>query len=143
MKENFASDVSAWQKGTFTDCCGIVVEEVRAGYTRMSCELQKWHLNGYGKAHGGLIYTLLDNAAGRAASFVEGGRKDVVTLNFNVHYLRPVSEGRIRAEGRIIKSGRTIALSCAEAFDENDKLIARADAEFFYTGDFIPHQDQP
>jgi len=32
-------------------------------------------------------------------------------------------------------------LSCAEIFDENDRLLVRADAEFYYTGELIPFGD--
>ena len=41
---------------------GIVIEEARAGYARLSMLLRADMLNGHGSAHGGMIFALADTA---------------------------------------------------------------------------------
>jgi len=41
---------------------GIVIEEAREGYSRISMKLRADMLNGHGKAHGGMVYALADTA---------------------------------------------------------------------------------
>ena len=41
---------------------GIVIEEVRAGFCRVSMELRGDMLNGHGIAHGGMVFALADTA---------------------------------------------------------------------------------
>ncbi|MBA3668574.1 MAG: hydroxyphenylacetyl-CoA thioesterase PaaI [Sphingomonas sp.] len=41
---------------------GIVIEEVRAGYARVSMLVRPDMLNGHGIAHGGMIFALADSA---------------------------------------------------------------------------------
>ena len=41
---------------------GIAIEEVRAGYARISMPVTKDMLNGHGIAHGGMIFALADSA---------------------------------------------------------------------------------
>ena len=41
---------------------GIVIEEAREGYARISMVVRPDMLNGHGKAHGGMVYALADTA---------------------------------------------------------------------------------
>jgi acyl-CoA thioesterase len=47
---------------------GMVVEEVRPGYTRLSMTIEDRHLNGFDMAHGGIIFALGDQAFGFASN---------------------------------------------------------------------------
>lgn len=41
---------------------GIVIEEVRAGYARLSMRVRADMLNGHGTVHGGMVFALADTA---------------------------------------------------------------------------------
>jgi acyl-CoA thioesterase len=41
---------------------GVVIEEVRAGYTRLSMKVRADMLNGHGTVHGGVVFALADTA---------------------------------------------------------------------------------
>jgi len=47
---------------------GMVVEEVRPGYARLSLAIEDRHLNGFDTAHGGVTFALGDQAFGFACN---------------------------------------------------------------------------
>ena len=50
-----------------------------------------------------------------------------------MHYLRPVTRGRVRAIGSAVRIGREIAYAQADVLDANDRLLARADGTYSVT----------
>ena len=83
--------------------------------------------------HGSVYFKMLDDAAFFAAnSLVEG--VFVLTASFNVYLTRPVSEGRIRSEGRVVSRSRRLILAEAELYDGRGREIARG------SGSFMPSQ---
>ena len=84
------------------------------------------NLKGY--AHGGLIMTLADCAAGLAAR-CDG--RDYVTQNMNVNFISNIKKGTICARGTVIHRGRTVVSVRVAITDENDKLIADATANMY------------
>ncbi len=84
------------------------------------------NLKGY--AHGGLIMTLADCAAGLAAR-CDG--RDYVTQNMNVNFISNIKKGTICARGTVIHRGRTVVSVRVAITDENDKLMADATASMY------------
>lgn len=79
--------------------------------------------------HGSLYFKVLDDAAFFAANSVV---EDVfvLTASFQLDLLRPVSEGEIRAEGRLVHRTRRLFIAEARAMDSEDRLIARGSGSF-------------
>jgi uncharacterized protein (TIGR00369 family) len=78
--------------------------------------------------HGGFAATLLDSAAG-CAIFTTLAKGDAwTTLELKINYVRGMTKdtGPVRAEGRIIHRGRTVATSEADIKDRAGKLYAHA-----------------
>jgi uncharacterized protein (TIGR00369 family) len=48
------------------------------------------------------------------------------TVDLNVHYLRPHTEGKISCTARVIKAGRRLLTVSADVVNEQNKLIATA-----------------
>ena len=73
--------------------------------------------------HGSVYFKLLDDAGFFAANSVV---EDVfvLTSSFNIHLLRPVSEGTLLARGRLIKAGAHQLLAEAQLYVANAKLVA-------------------
>jgi uncharacterized protein (TIGR00369 family) len=86
------------------------------------------HYNPIGTVHGGFAATLLDSALGCAvfSTVVKGETWTTLELKFNL--VRPLSEdtGPVRAEGRIIHRGRTVATAEGDLKDRAGKLYAHA-----------------
>jgi uncharacterized protein (TIGR00369 family) len=73
--------------------------------------------------HGSVYFKLLDDAGFFAANSVVPD-VFVLTANFNIHLLRPVSEGTLFAKGKLINAGTRQLLAEASLYDGNDHLIA-------------------
>jgi uncharacterized protein (TIGR00369 family) len=86
------------------------------------------HYNPIGTVHGGLAATLLDSALG-CAIFTTLEKGDAwTTLEIKINYVRAMTKdtGPVRAEGRIIHRGRTVATSEGDLKDRAGKLYAHA-----------------
>ena len=86
------------------------------------------HYNPIGSVHGGLAATLLDSALGCAIfSTIEKG-DGWTTLELKLNFVRTITKdtGPIRAEGRILHRGRTIATSEGDIKDRAGKIYAHA-----------------
>ena len=82
-------------------------------------------LSNYGfELHGGMHATMIDTATGQAifTGLKRGYR--LTTVHLDTRYFRPFREGEMRAEGRVIKWGRSICHAEAE-LTVGDELIAK------------------
>jgi uncharacterized protein (TIGR00369 family) len=86
--------------------------------------------NGSGNLHGGAIATLVDVAAGscagRASSF-DPRHQSLVTADLHVRYLGRPKRGPVRAEARVMRSGRMLIVIEVRVLDPLDNVIAFAD----------------
>ena len=88
------------------------------------------HLHHAGRAvHGSNYFKALDDAAFFAVnSLVED--VFVLTVTFNIQLLRPVSEGRMIARGKVVNAGRTVWVADATLVDEQGRQLARGTGTF-------------
>jgi len=84
--------------------------------------------NPIGTVHGGFAMTLLDSALGCAIFSTLAKGEKWTTLEVKVNLTRPILKdtGILRAEGRVIHRGRTVATSEGELKDKAGKLYAHA-----------------
>ncbi|MCC7426326.1 MAG: PaaI family thioesterase [Alphaproteobacteria bacterium] len=87
----------------------------------------------FGYAHGGVLAALVDLAADFALAAKLG--RGAPTVDLRVDYHRPALAGEMRAIGRVIKLGRTIATAEGMVTDADGKLLASGRAVF------LPPQD--
>jgi uncharacterized protein (TIGR00369 family) len=78
--------------------------------------------------HGGWAATLLDSALGCAIFTTLNKGDGWTTLDLKVNYVRGLTKdsGLLRAEGRVIHRGRTVATSEGDLKDSAGKLYAHA-----------------
>ncbi len=94
----------------FADVCGIQYKEAAVGRCVVALQMQEQLKNPQGFAHGGLLATLMDVAAGSTGLFAHGRVRPMVTQSCSIQYLRPVSGPLVLAEGVCIKAGRRSAV---------------------------------
>lgn len=86
------------------------------------------HYNPIGTVHGGYAATLLDSALGCAifSTLAKGDGWTTLEMKFNL--VRPLTKntGPVRAEGRVLHRGRTVATSEGDVKDRAGKLYAHA-----------------
>lgn len=86
---------------------GIAIEEIRAGYARLSMTLTETMLNGYAIAHGGMLFALADTAFAVACNSYD---QMTVAAGCDISFLQPGRAGdRLTAEAversRVGRSG--------------------------------------
>jgi uncharacterized protein (TIGR00369 family) len=121
----------------FADLLGYRLTERKLDWAEITLKVGPQHLNRLSIPHGGVLATLLDSAAGFAASYVNDPERPrtVVTLSINVMFLGQARIGdTIVARGRRIGGGKSIAYAEAEATRQDGHALARAEAVFKYLG---------
>jgi len=100
------------------------IKDLGWGTSLLEIQLAEKHLQPFGFVHGGAIASIVDAATFWAVfPQVENGL-GLTTVEIKVNYLAPVQKGRLRAEGRCIKMGKTLALGEAFVRDDEERLIA-------------------
>ncbi len=79
--------------------------------------------------HGSVYFKAMDDAAYFA---VNSRFHDAfaLTTSFNVYFTRPVSQGVMRAVGRIVHAGKNLFVAEAELFNEQGGVIGRGSGAF-------------
>jgi len=87
----------------------------------------------YGNVHGGVLAGLLDSAIAVAVNERLDSSEGASTVELKLNYLRPVNEGTLWAEGKIIQKGRRIIVGQGEIKDDSGNLVAFGTATFMVT----------
>jgi uncharacterized protein (TIGR00369 family) len=83
-----------------------------------------------GKAvHGSVYFKALDDAAYFAVNSLVEDRA-VLTISFTVHFMRPVSEGQLKATGRVAHASERLFFAESTLTDSADQILAGAQGTF-------------
>jgi uncharacterized protein (TIGR00369 family) len=125
IEADLASRVTS---SAFHSWMGMELVRAEPGRVEIALEATDHHLNLQGLLHGGVIATLADTATGLAVrTMVPAGRRHV-TVQLDVHYLRPGAPGRVTAVGTTVRVGTSIGYAEADVLDARGRLLARATA---------------
>lgn len=117
----------------FTRQIGMRTVRMQDGACVIELELAAVHQSTARRVHGGVFFTMLDTAMGRAViSRLPEGR-GCATLEARINFFRPVQAGRLRAEGRVVTLTRRTAYAEGSLLDGDERLVARASGTFFLT----------
>lgn len=110
----------------FHDLIGLELVEWRDGFARIACETGPRHTNRSGIVHGGVMLSMIDQAAAYAGLWcsVPGNIRRAVTLDLDCRFTGQVAGGRLVAEGRLVTRGRNIFFCRTEVFDTGGTLVA-------------------
>jgi uncharacterized protein (TIGR00369 family) len=98
--------------------------EMDVGMATIELDLSMVHLQPFGLVHGGVIATIIDTATFWAVFMGIPEDAGLVNVDLKLNYLKSVTKGRLRAEGRSIREGKTICYSEARVYDELGSLTA-------------------
>jgi uncharacterized protein (TIGR00369 family) len=105
---------------------GFALTAVAEERATIEMEAGPQHANPLGTVHGGILCDIADAAMGLAYATMLGDGETFTTIELKINFLKPVWSGKLRAEGKVIKRGRTIGLVESDVFDEKGSLLARA-----------------
>jgi uncharacterized protein (TIGR00369 family) len=75
---------------------------------------------------GGIITQIADAAMGMSLMTEQEQGLTNTTIELKINFLRPVSDGRLRAVGRVVQMRNTLLFSEADVLDEQGRMVARA-----------------
>lgn len=122
-----------------TELLGFDVESVHDGRAIFRLDVRPNHKQIHGVVHGGILAALADTTGAIAAYSVVPRGVELATLELKINYLEPVPGGRVKAEARVLRSGRNFIVTECEIFNESGSLVAKALMTFSaVTGQTIP-----
>ena len=121
--EYYEREKAYYDKNTFIGYNHIELSCVDQDHVEVYVDLVPESLNGMGKVHGGMYFTMCDYC-GLAAARTDGRR--YVTQSAAVNYLTTVSEGRITAKADVVRRGRATCLVEVNVYSDKDKLLFNA-----------------
>lgn len=105
----------------FGNYLGIQIDEVSAGYAKVSLDIRPEYTNPYNTVHGGVLYTMADMAGGTAA-YSYG--TPVVTVDSNFHFLNAGrNTTKLIGIGKELRNGKSIGVYEVLIMDQNEKLL--------------------
>ena len=116
------------QRFPAADLIGFEVAEAGDGRTVITLQAGPRHVNPMGTLHGGILCDIADAAMGIAFASTLAPGESFTTVELKINYLRPVREGTLRAEGRVVQRGRTVGYVECEVTNQDGKLIAKSNS---------------
>ena len=105
---------------------GVQAISIEPDHAVFEFEAGDRHHNPMGTLHGGILCDIADAAMGMAYAAGLGEGESFTTLELKINFLKPVRRGKLRAEARMVKGGRTVGLVECDVLDEGGSLVARA-----------------
>ena len=103
------------------------VTQVIAGEVEIMMPISSAITQQHGFVHAAALAAIMDSACGYAALSLMPEDSDVLAVEFKVNFVAPAIGSSIRAVGSVIKAGKTITLTTANAYaisSDGEKLVA-------------------
>ena len=126
--EHYTKLENMMHSAPFVQLTGAKVS-IKKGVAQITLPIKKQFHHAAGAMHGALYFLALDNAAFFAVnSLIED--VFVLTTSFTTYITRPVSEGVVKATGKVVNQNRSQFIAESVLLDSNGKEIARANGIF-------------
>lgn len=120
----------AFESVPFAHLLGISLGEVKRGAATLHLEVRDELRQNNGVVHGGAVASLVDSAAAFAILTILEADQRSTTVDLTIHYLRPLTKGRVTAQARLLRAGRRIITVSVDVYDETEALTATALTSF-------------
>jgi len=128
MSENVPDDPglsrarAAFQSVAYAKFLGLELCELKTGQVSVCLDVRDELKQNQGVVHGGAVASLIDTASAFAILTTLAPDERVTTTDLTIHYLRPITSGRLVAAARIVRAGRRVFVVNVEV--ENDGRLA-------------------
>jgi uncharacterized protein (TIGR00369 family) len=113
---------NAFDKVSYARFLGLELCELKSGDVTVCLDVRDELKQNHGVVHGGAIASLIDTASAFVILTAIDENERVTTTDLTIHYLRPVTLGRMLARARIVRGGRRRFVVNVEV--ENDGRLA-------------------
>jgi len=102
---------------------------IREGQAQVTIPVRTDFFHAANAVHGAVYFKLLDDSSFFAAnSLVED--VFVLTVSYNVYFTRPISEGVMRATGKVVQASKRLIIAESVIVDLEEREIARGSGTF-------------
>ena len=105
---------------------GFEAKEIADGRAVVTLAAGPQHANPMGTLHGGILCDIADAAMGMAFASTLAPEETFTTVELKINFFRPVWEANLKAEGKVVRRGRSLGYVECEVTDEGGQLIAKA-----------------
>jgi len=116
----------------FCERLGMEIIELQKGYAKVRMKLDPSHLNFNKFVHGGVIFTLLDQAFAAASN---SHNESSVAVSMDVQFVNaPAPQGMLFAEAREAEKSRKLGLYEMTVQDQSGRLICKSHGRVYRIG---------
>ncbi len=117
---DYSNDLKGkYEDDLFPQFMGIKLEEVRAGYARVSLKIAPSMLNFNGVTHGGAVFTLADTAFGLASN----SRGTALALQVSINFVKGTKSGDLlKAEAKEEHLTRSTGIYLVTVYRDNETI---------------------
>lgn len=105
---------------------GLELGDLADGQVSVHLQVRDELLQNQGVVHGGALASLIDTASAFAVLSQIDINERVTTTDLTIHYLRPVTSGRMTATARVIRGGRRLFVLSVDVSNDDGALVATA-----------------
>ena len=105
---------------------GLELGEIGDGEVSIYLDVRPELKQNQGVVHGGAVASLIDTASAFAVLTQIETHERVTTTDLTIHYLRPITAGRMTARARTVRGGRRLFVLSVEVTNDDGLLIATA-----------------
>ncbi len=98
---------------------GAELVEIEEGRVTITAPVSAHVLQQQGFAHGGMVFSIADSAAGYSALSTLPADSEVMSVEVKINYLAPAT-GHLEAIGRVIKPGRRLVVVGADVWSTDN-----------------------
>jgi uncharacterized protein (TIGR00369 family) len=113
---------NTFDKVAYAGFLGLELCELKSGDVTVCLDVRDELKQNHGVIHGGALASLIDTASAFVILTAIDENERVTTTDLTIHYLRPVTVGRMLARARIVRGGRRRFVVNVEV--ENDGALA-------------------
>lgn len=111
-------------RSPYFELLSMEIKDLQWGTSLLEVQLGEKHLQPYGTVHGGAIASVVDAAAFWAVFTQLKEGTGLTTVEMKLNYLAPARKGKLVAQGRCIRMGKTLGLGEVTVKDGDGNLVA-------------------
>jgi uncharacterized protein (TIGR00369 family) len=116
---------AAFANVAYAKFLGLELCKIKSGEVSVCLDVRDELKQNQGVVHGGAVASLIDTASAFAILTKLAPDERITTTDLTIHYLRPITDGRLVATARIIRGGRRMFVVNVEV-DNQNRLVATA-----------------
>jgi len=113
---------------------GLQLGEMDEGDVSVFLDVRDELKQNQGVVHGGAVASLIDTASAFAVLTQIEIHERVTTTDLTIHYLRPITSGRMTARARVVRGGRRLFVLSVEVRNDSEALMATAVTTYIKIG---------